>query len=64
MKELEDLYIDSLKDDDYISNGTTYGVNFISLDFNRWNKLLDEGYLKPEYEEKCRAESSIEEVDI
>lgn len=64
MKELEDLYIDSLNDDDYISNGTTYGVNFISASFNRWNKLLDEGYLKPEYEEKCRSESLIEEVDV
>jgi hypothetical protein len=63
MKELENLHIDSLKDDDYISNGTTYGVSHINLNFNFWSKLLDEGYLKPEFEDKCRAESTTEEVD-
>jgi len=64
MKELESLYIDSLSDHNYVSGGTTYGVSHISRNFNRWSKLLDEGYLKPEYEEKCRAESTTEEVYI
>lgn len=58
MKELEDIYMNALTDEGYkFSTEEEGGLNIYMLlhprNFKYWNKLINEGYLAPEYEEKC-----------
>jgi len=69
MKELEGIYINSLTDDSYVScnekeGGLNIGMLGVPWKFKDWNKLINEGYLAPEYEEKCKMEILDEMLGI
>ncbi len=59
MKELEKIFLDSLNDQSYVGcflgeGGLTIGAGRVPRQFELWNSLIEQGYLEPEYEEKCR----------
>jgi len=71
MSEMELIFLNTLTNDSWVSvsslnpseGGLTVYQTF-SSSYHKWKELLEEGYLEPEYEEKCMAESIVEEVDI
>jgi len=70
MSEMELIFLNTLTNDSWVGvssetphEGTlTIGRAYSSL-YPRWKKLLEEGYLEPEYEEKFKAELLLTKVD-
>lgn len=70
MSEMELIFLNTLTNDSWVGvssetphEGTcTISRSYSSL-YPTWKKLLEEGYLEPEYEEKCRAELLLTKVD-
>jgi hypothetical protein len=72
--ELEAIYLNTLEDDSYINcaepesnpdgGGTTYYMTYLPRLFKHWDKLINEGYLEPEYEKKCQVEILDEHLGI
>lgn len=71
MNEMELIFLNTLTDDSYvgvsssppIEGGLTISRAYTPL-YPKWKKLLEAGYLEPEYEEKCKAELTIQEEDL
>jgi hypothetical protein len=70
MSEMELIFLNTLTNDSWIGTvprnrgkGTcTISGVYTSL-YPRWKKLLEEGYLEPEYEEKCKADLLLTKVE-
>lgn len=71
MDEMELIFLNTLKNDSWVSisltdpkeGGLTVYQSF-SSSYHKWKKLLDEGYLEPEYEAKCKIELEKEKAEI
>jgi len=70
MSEMELVFLNTLTNDSWVGvssktphEGTcTISRSYSSL-YPTWKKFLEEGYLEPEYEEKCKAELLLTKVD-
>jgi len=69
MSEMELIFLNTLTNESWVGvsssssreGGLTVYQTF-SSHYHKWKKLLEEGYLEPEYEEKCKAELTIAEA--
>ena len=70
MDDMELIFLNTLTNDSWVgislSNPSEGGIAVrprVASPYHQWKKLFKEGFIEPEYEEKFKAESSIEEVD-